>query len=93
MTKKKELLQILLDAWTQFAIRSYVKGKPHLTDAGLSILEQIRFVLVEYRLINGRTGLPPGYPTNETTGFAPIAPWRSKQQTSGFAFGRKKGKK
>lgn len=69
MTTKSELLQILLDAWTQFSWRSYVGSEPHLHDGGLKSLEEIRAVLVEHRMIHRKTGLPPDYPTDETGGF------------------------
>lgn len=68
--KRAELLDILLSAWTQFAWRSYVDHEPHLIDGGLSTLEEIRAVLVEHRMIHPKTGLPPGYPTDEKGGFA-----------------------
>ena len=94
MIRKQELLDALESMWVQFSIRSYVKGKPILSDAGLSSLETARSILIEYRRINRNNGFPDKFVANETTGFAPMAPWRSKQQTAGFGtFGRKEGKK
>lgn len=83
---KQELIDIMLETWKQFAWRTYENDRPCLVPSGILALEQIRDVLLANGMINPKTGLPPRFPTDETTGFAPAAPWKGK------TFQPKKGK-